>query len=382
MSRAKAAGFFEIRAAALQRLREQPLPACLVLAGDDPWVKERLITAASERARGELETFALQAGESESAGLTRLIGLWQTRTLFQSALLIIVRGADGLVARGRLTRLEGPLELGESPHHLLLCLESLDGRTKFAKRLQAEGGLVSLPPLRDGPPPWHRGGEFLESDLNRWVCDEAEHLGLRLDLRAADALTRRVGNEPAALSRKVEQLGVLVGTDRAITVRDIERHVRFTSARLLHLFEDALRQHERAKALTLLDRMLAEGVYDTSGRLVLGVEAADTVLRGLVGNLARLLQAHGALDEGLRSALDRKPWERSEPENAALSAALGAGGRRVFLERDLRALPEPVAAERFRLALAGLRALRDGRGLSLHALCARLLRVGAPAQRS
>ena len=47
----------------------------------------------------------------------------------------------------------------------------------------------------------------------------------------------------------------------------------------------------------------------------------------------------------------------------------------MFLERDLREIPLPAARAVFELALGGLRRLRDGEGLSAHALTVRLARV-------
>jgi hypothetical protein len=50
----------------------------------------------------------------------------------------------------------------------------------------------------------------------------------------------------------------------------------------------------------------------------------------------------------------------------------------VFLERDLREIPLPSARAAFELALGGLRRLRDGEGVSPHALTLRLARALSP----
>jgi len=382
VSRGRSPGFLELRDAALERLVQAPLPPLLVVAGEDAFVKERLLSAAAATAGGAPESFAPRAGESEAAAAERLLGDWCTATLFGGSRLIVARGADKLISGPRLQRFEALLDGERPPHTLLLTVEALDGRSRLARRLKEQGALIALPPLRDAPPPWHAGGPFLETDLNLWIRDEAGRLGLRCDLPVADELARRVGNEPAALAHKLEQLAVLVGGARPITVDDVRRHVRRSSARLLSAYEDALRSGATGAALDLVDRMLAEGVYDHAGRLVDGAEAADAVLRGVVFGLARLLEAHERLTPALRDALLRKPWQRSEEQAAALSGVLGAGGRRFFLERDLRAVPPEAALAAFGLALSGLRALRDGRGVSLHALTVRLARAHAPARRA
>jgi DNA polymerase III delta subunit len=381
VSRGRAPGFLELRDAALQRLSRAPLPPLVVLAGEEPWVKERLVEAAAGAAGGA-ETFSPRAGEGDAAAAERLLEEWCTPTLFGGARLIVARGADKLLAGPRLPRFEAALD-GPPAHALLVTLESLDGRSRLARRLKELEALVSLPPLRDAPPPWHAGGPFLETDLNLWIRDEARRLGLACDLPVAAELALRVGNEPAALARKLEQLALLAAEGgRALTVDDVRRHVRRSSARLLSLYEDALRAGDAGQALDLLDRMLAEGVCDHAGRMVDGDQAADTVLRGLCANLARLIEAHERLTPALREALSRKPWERGEAESVGLAAVLGSGGRRVFLERDLKAVAPEAASVAFGLSLGALRALRDGHGASLHALTLRLARAHAPARRA
>ena len=379
------ATFMAAADAAVERLSAAPLPPLLVIAGEEPFVKERLIEAAAhtaEAAGGSVETFAARPGESDAAAQERLLDAWSTPTLFGGSRIIVARSADGLLAGARGAHLLARLEAGEPPHRLLLTVEALDGRSKLARRLKDSGALIALPPLRDTPPPWHRGGPYLETDLNQWIAAEGRRAGLRVELAVADELAQRVGNDPAALARKLEQLAVLAGTARPLALEDVRRHVRRSSARLLALYEDALRGGDATRALEHLDRMLAEGVYDHNERLVSGDEAADTVLRGLTGNLARVLEAHERLTPELRAALGRKPWERSEADSAALAEVLGGGGRRFFLERDLQASQPEAARAAFLLALAGLRALRDGAGLSLHALTVRLARALARDRRA
>jgi DNA polymerase III delta subunit len=380
VTRGRAPGFLELRAAALQRLSRSPLPPLVVLAGEEPWLKERLIEAATAAAGGA-DGFAPRVGEGDSAAAERLLEEWCTPTLFGGTRLIVARGADKLLAGPRLARFEAALE-GPPAHALLVTLEALDGRSRLAKKLKEQEALVALPPLRDAPPPWHTGGPFLETELNLWIGDEARRLGLACELAVAAELALREGDERAALARKLEQLAVLTGAGRTLSLDDVRRHVRRSSARLLSLYEDALRTGDAGQALDLLDRMLAEGVCDHTGRMVDGDQAADTVLRGLCASLARLLEAHERLTPALREALRRKPWERSEEESATLAEVLGPGGRRVFLERDLKTVAPDAAGAAFALALGGLRALRDGRGASLHSLTVRLARAHAPARRA
>ena len=365
--------FVDVWSAGVERCRKGPLPPLLVVAGEEAFVKERLIQAAVESHQGDVETFAAAPGERDANALRRLLDLWGTSTLFGGGQLIVARGVDGLLKKQGLKQLEERLSGGTPPNHLLVTVQALDGRSKLAKAVKAHDGLVSLPVLRDAPPPWHTGGPFLETDLNQWIVAEAAHEGLTVPLPVAAELARRIGIEPGRIVQKLDQLRVLHPDRTTIRHDDVEQFVPFSSTRLLGLYEDALVGGELAEALSLMDRMIHEGVQDPFQRLVTGPAVAETVLRGLTANLARLYDAHERLGPQLVKALDAKPWERSKTASAALDDALGRGGRRVFLERDLKRVSHLASARAFDVALTALRRLRDGRGLSMHAQTVRLL---------
>lgn len=381
MTRRRTPTFAEVVQAATTRLERGPLPPLLVVTGEVPYLKERLIAAAARAAGGAVETFASRPGESDAAAFERLLQEWTTATLFGGARLIVARGADAPVGRGRIARLQAVLEEGTPPHRLLLTVEALDGRSRLARRLRQDDALVALPVLRDSPPPWEPADGGRPTELHAWVQGEAALRGLRLTPAGTRELVQRVGNEPAALADRLDRLVDLAGTDAPVDGAEVARHVRRSSAHLLARYEEELRGGRAGPALDLLERMLVAGVYDHTGRLVAGDQAADTVLRGLASQLARLIEAHEALGPGLRDALARRPWERGPDESAALGRVLGTGGRRVFVERDLRTVPLRAARRAFALVLGGLRDARDGRGVSLHALTARLATAHAEASR-
>jgi DNA polymerase III delta subunit len=373
----KRATFVETWAAAIRRLAKDPLPPLTVIAGENAFVKERLLSAAEAQAHGDVEVFAARPGEQPAAALRRLTDQWATGSLFGGGQLIVVRDADSLIKGAGLKQLETILSKSETPppNRLLLTVTALDGRSKLAKTLKAADGYMSLPVLRDAPPPWHDGGPFLETDLNLWVVAEAKAMGLAVPLSVAAELARRIGNEPGRIAQKLSQLGTLIGERKNISLDDVVGFVPFSSVRLLGLYEDALVVGKVDTALQLVDRMVHEGVYDPFMRLVSGPAVTETVLRGLTSGLARVYEAHERLGSDLVRALSAKPWQRSKSDTASLDEALGRGGRRVFLERDLKRVPLASARGAFDIALDGLRRLRDGRGVSLHAITVRLGRA-------
>jgi DNA polymerase III delta subunit len=370
----KRKGFIDHWSEGLAALAEGPLPPVVILAGDAPFVKERLVAAAERAHDGETEGFATRPGEADARALDRLLDDWGTATLFGSGRLIVARDVDKLLKGKGANRLDERLDAGDPPNRLLLTVSGLDGRTKLAKRIKKAGGLVSLPVLRDAPPPWHDGGKFLQTDLNQWLVEEARLQGLQLALPVADAMSRLVGNEPGRLAQTLQRLGMLLDDRTEVSLADVERHVPASSARLLARYEDAIREGRGAEALVLVDRMARDGVFDPFGRLVAGTLVTETVLRGLTNGLAREVSAHDALGPAV-DALKQPPWKRDKAHSGALDAVLGQGGRRVFLEKELRRTPALAARRGFEVALAALRSLRDGGVVSLHAETVRLVRA-------
>jgi len=374
VTRGRAPGFLQAAAQAEARLSRPPLPPLIVVTGEEPYLKERLIDAAA-RTAGEVETFAARPGEGDAAACARLLEAWTTATLFRRPRLIVARAADALFQRGRLARLDELREAGPPPNTLLLLLESLDGRLRLARRLHQDEALIALPPLRDSPPPWQSSRSNEPTELEQWLLGRARELSLPLQPAAAAELARRIGNDPSRLDGTLSQLRAILPAGAALTAREIAAHVRPSGTQQFSQLDDRLRAGEGGAALEILDRMLAEGLSDRDGRPVFGDQAFDFVLRNLLGNLARLIEAHEQLSPRLLAALGRPPWERAAEDGAALAAVLGPGGRRVFLERDLRQVPLSAARAAFELALRGLRRLRDGDGLSPHALTLRLARA-------
>jgi DNA polymerase III delta subunit len=378
----KRPGFVDVWRAALTQLQAGELPSLTVIAGEEPFVKERLIEAAQRGFDGDVETFSQRQGEGDRQALHRLLDTWSTSSLFATGQLIVARDIGPLL-KGKLAAPFDEIVAGNAPpNRLLITLPALDGRSKFAKRIKKQGGLISLPPLRDGPPPWHSGGPFLQTDLNAWIVAEAALSGLTVSLKVADEIASRIGNEPGRIAQTLARLTILLDGDSTLGPAMVAEHVPRSSVRLLAVYEDALRAGDVAAALQLVDRMQTDGVYDPFMKLVTGPAVADTVLRGLTAALARELTAHERLGPELVAALQKTPWNRSADQTAALDSALGKGGRRFFLERDLKRSSAATVAAAFSTALKSLRSLRDGDGLSLHATTVRLARAFTPVARA
>ncbi len=365
----KAPTYLEARDDACARLSSGSLPPLVVITGDEPFLKEPVLEAINAAVSGDVETFAPRPGEPDGSAFRRLMQDWTTASLFGAGRVVLVRDIGKWIRAPQLAELAAV----EAPaHHLVLSMASLDGRSKLAKKLKSEGGVINLPPLRDAPPPWIADAKPWDTELVAWVIDAAQRRGGSIKPDVAFELVERIGNTPARLDQILGRLTDLTDGRNEPTLEDVRRFVPFTSARLLELFDRGLRKGDGARALQLLDRMRHDGVLDHGGKLVSGDAVGEIILRTLTSSLARLVAAHEALSPALMAALNAKPWHRSADDKAALDRVLGVGGARVFLERDLKASDRAGVTSAFRRSVAALRASRDGRPVSMSALTLRL----------
>ncbi|MEK7861941.1 MAG: GAF domain-containing protein, partial [Chloroflexota bacterium] len=72
----------------------------VVLAGEEAFVKERLIEAVSRAAEGDVEVFSARAGEGDAAAFQRLLDTCTTPTLFGQGRVLLARDADALLKHG------------------------------------------------------------------------------------------------------------------------------------------------------------------------------------------------------------------------------------------------------------------------------------------
>ena len=375
--RGKPPSYLEAVKEACTRFKTPPLPSLIVVSGTDRYLMNPVIKTVVGAAGGETDPSAVQDGGHTKAAFKKILTQWTTPTLFGGQMVILVDDADWLVKKeylAELTAIEDP------PHLLLLCVKSKpDGRQRGTKALKQSGGLVSLPVLRDSAPPWIDRPKPSDIELHHWICVQAQHRGLRMDLHAASTLFARVGNSPAQLVQKIEQLSILCeGED--VTKEDVEEHILYTSSRLLGLYDDASLRGNLTEALTLAGRMGREGVYDRNNRLVMGPAATDVVLRSWGSRLVRLIGAHEQLTDSAVMALSAKPWERNAADQQALDTVIGTAPSRVFLERDLRSLPSQNAREGLNTIIECLRNARDGAGTSFMTATVRLVRCLHPHQ--
>jgi DNA polymerase-3 subunit delta len=96
-----------------------------------------------------------------------------------------------------------------------------------------------------------------ETEAVKWALQAAQAQEVKLDQDAARELVDSLGGDMMLLANELEKLMLYVGEKRRITLGDVETMVLAAKQRSLYELTDAISQHDRVKALQVLDAILS-----------------------------------------------------------------------------------------------------------------------------
>ena len=101
-----------------------------------------------------------------------------------------------------------------------------------------------------------------ESDGMRWVIDQAQKEGVKVEQDAARELVDSLGADMMLVSRELEKLILYVGEKKQIALGDVETMVLAAKQRSLYELTDAISAKDKTRALAVLDALLSSGDGD------------------------------------------------------------------------------------------------------------------------
>ena len=102
-------------------------------------------------------------------------------------------------------------------------------------------------------------GRVEEGEAVRWATQAAEAEGVKLEADAARELVDAVGGDMTMIAGELEKLVLFVGEKKRITLGDVETMVLAAKQRSLYELTDAISAKDKARALEVLDGILATG---------------------------------------------------------------------------------------------------------------------------
>jgi DNA polymerase-3 subunit delta len=207
--------------------------------------------------------------------------------------------ADG-VERWRDRQLEAvAAAIAELPPDLTLVLIArAESPSALERAVRAAGGEV------------HEFAAARPRAMPKALVADAGRLGFRLDPAAAVALVERMGANPVRLGNELQRLSLWAGEGGEVTLDDLDAMVADSSEAIVWSLADALQNRDPATALSVAERLIAQGENVT----------------GMIYALAsRIRRGEGDLSGATKALADLEVWCRGGAEygdDLALTLAL------------------------------------------------------------
>ncbi len=333
------------------------IPAVCAVTGEDPGLREEVVSRIRRAFLGEGPAGEGQvvfgppdpARPSSAPRLAEVMDEVRTASLFAPKKLVLVRGADALLAGGGSGEEKKAsaaaagaalLDYLKSPVPgtvLVLEAEKLDGRTALGKALARAGGLLALPRLY-----FTRYGESepsMAAPAGAYLAQLARDRGLKLSGDAGRRLLELADGEVGGLGAELDKLAGYLGEEkRAVSVEDVEALATGTTGDARALALDALRGRT-AEALRAAERVFERGL-EVFGRAVWDEPAIALAAVNALGRELRTVER--AVLGGGRCPLSKRgkalPPQVARPIEEAARRLRGPALERAYrlvLEADL-----------------------------------------------
>ena len=226
--------------------RGEHLPV-YAITGEEPFARSQAIQAIRQAVLKDADPdLALsQYLGSEVGDPRQLFDELRTPPFLAPRRLVIVEDAAGFAANARdplLAYLEKPSKTGT----LVMVLDGkLPKNEKLGIAVRRSGLVVACEPPR-------------EYELPRWIAARARIHGKRLDDAAAKRLADSIGVNLPIVDQSLAKLALYVGPRDTITQQDVEALVEDLPVTTVFKLTDALGNKEPAKALRVLEILLAQ----------------------------------------------------------------------------------------------------------------------------
>lgn len=303
----------------LARARWKPLPAVVILAGDEPFLGRAVERRFAAELFGDAPLPALERFDAEQDRdrlLARVLDELRTISILSSARLVIVDNADRFLADHR-EDLEPYIEAGFAGGHLILrASKPPDRRTRFGKLAGEKGWVVLCKRPFDRPPPWDTGSPPWNSELTRWIIEWARRHRLEIDPRTAHALQERVGTDLGEIDSTLQKLRTYLdaGTNR-VDIRAVEAVAGTLREDSIFDLVEMLIASDRARAIETAERLFAQGYHPPRGNPVHDAGSITMMFIGaLIARLRPLRRAHAMRAAGkgpqdwIEARLTTKPF--------------------------------------------------------------------------
>ena len=236
-----------------------------VLVGDEAFFRRRCRDAILKHlVPADLREFSLYEFDLAETGIGEILDRARTPSLMAPFQIFFIRGVKALYGRGSHEDDFAAIEQyvkNPNPDALLIFIADhisipadvrrmdYQDKERFDRIRETLGEFCPMVEL----------ARVEESDAVRWTLDSAAAEEVKIDNDAARELVDALGGDMTMIAGELEKLILYAGERKKITLGDVETMVLAAKQRSLYELTDAISAKDRARALSILDAILASG---------------------------------------------------------------------------------------------------------------------------
>jgi DNA polymerase III delta subunit len=277
-----------------------------VVSGGDEYLRSKVVDRILEGFGPEVVKDVVDGPPTREVGKFDFAGFLdtlRTPSLFGGESVLLLTNADALLSEHS-AAFARFVERGEACHRLVVEGEALcaKGGKSSAKKdalaaaVDAASGIVVFcDPLYDTP--YAGRGPAWQTELTRWLADEARARGKDLSLEDAYALQQLVGSNLRELVAELDKLVTFIGARKRIDTNDIEEAVGATRTSPAFRLAEAIASADLEASLRLSAELFERGAGEQSGGRRVTDEGAIAMM--LIGATAQKLRRVGTVVDAL-----------------------------------------------------------------------------------
>jgi DNA polymerase-3 subunit delta len=236
-----------------------------VLIGDEAFFRRRVRDSILQHlVPADMRDFSIYEFDLAETGIHEVLDRARTPSLMAPFQVFFIRGVKALYTRGshqdEFAAIEQYIK-DPNPAALLMFIADhisipadprrmeMQDRDRYERIRETLGeycGVIEL-------------GRVEESEAVRWAVQAAAAQEVKLEADAARELVDAVGGDMTMIAGELEKLILYVGEKKRITLGDVETMVLAAKQRSLYELTDAISAKDKARALEVLDGILASG---------------------------------------------------------------------------------------------------------------------------
>jgi DNA polymerase-3 subunit delta len=236
-----------------------------VLVGDESFFRRRCRDAILEHlVPGKLRDFSLHEFDLAETPLQQVLDSARTPSLMAPFQVFFLRNVKALYGRGKQDdKFDALADYVKNPNpdallvfiadHISIPADvrrmDLQDRERFERLRETLGEYCAIIEL----------ARVEEGDAVRWVTESAAAQQVKMEPDAARELVDALGADMMLISNELEKLILYAGERRHISLGDVETMVLAAKQRSLYELTDAISAKDSARALAMLDAILASG---------------------------------------------------------------------------------------------------------------------------